>query len=156
MNTEELKYYTALQGKFREAMGPISEGDRVALEFDSNSVDCGFVTQTKTLEKDIISADLVYVRWYSDKPWRDQSCDKREWADEHFIRLPLPIDPVNPERGLWGMVDWGRFDAHCGGGNLYIFETDRWSREIFDTNWKRPTLALLKALAHQWGIEVPS
>jgi hypothetical protein len=25
-----------------------------------------------------------------------------------FIWLPLPIDPINPERGLWGMVDWKR------------------------------------------------
>jgi hypothetical protein len=26
--------------------------------------------------------------------------------DERIIRLPAIIDPVNPERGLWGMIDW--------------------------------------------------
>lgn len=149
MNAEELKYYEALQGKFREAMGELAEGDKVALKFDRNDFDIGFVTQTKTMERDVISADLVYVRWRSDKPWRDQSCDKRDWAEEHFIRLPLPIDPVNPERGLWGML-----------GSRFGVSMHEWKGEFSVGNGRglgkgaTPTLALLKALAHQWGIEV--
>lgn len=71
-----------------------------------------------------------------------------------MLRLPLPIDPVNPERGLWGMVDWRRFhveDSLNYDGMLTIFE--RASCGTFTFNGT-PTLALLKALAHQRGIDL--
>jgi hypothetical protein len=67
--------------------------------------------------------------------------------------FPLPIDLVNPERGLWGMVDWGRFVASVGNGGVVNIQEFPWGREMFFAS-ATPTLALLKALAHQWGVEV--
>jgi hypothetical protein len=67
-----------------------------------------------------------------------------------YIRLPLPIDPRNPERGLWGMVDWDNWDISFvfDNGDVIIQKGFRLSGEsIKDT----PTLALLKALAAQEG-----
>ena len=149
-----------MQAFFSEKMGELAEGDKVALKFDRNDFNIGFVTQTKTMERDVISADLVYVRWHSDKPWRDQSCDKRDWAEEHFIRLPLPIDPVNPERGLWGMCD----GVVTIGKQLFIKDSYFVSVRLTDEagNYKKfvsfkgstPTLALLHAIAAQIGQEV--
>lgn len=144
MNQEEFDLYEKHQAFFREKMGPLVERDEVALRFDSKSFDVGFVTQTKTMEKDVISADLVYVRWYSDKPWRDQSCDKRDWAEEHFIRLPLPIDPVNPERGLWGMVDWFWWNCFVQTNGMLQMSSSR-NGSLVDT----PPLALLRAIDAQ-------
>ena len=77
------------------------------------------------------------------------------------ILTPLPIDPRNPERGLWGMVDWGRLgiDVHQT-GHIYLFNRFR-SDPYFKKGLKiiegvegTPELALLKALAYQWGVEV--
>lgn len=146
-----------MQAFFSEKMGELAEGDKVALKFDRNDFDIGFVTQTKTMERDVISADLVYVRWHSDKPWRDQSCDKRDWAEEHFIRLPLPIDPVNPERGLWGMIDWNKY-SYSPNDDGTVDINERYEGDFDSEKWhcynSTPTLALLRALAHQWGIEI--
>ena len=58
------------------------------------------------------------------------------------LHLPLPIDPVNPERGLWGMIDWGRWWAHCSKG---IIEIDDPTHHFEGT----PTFALLRALKVQ-------
>ena len=72
------------------------------------------------------------------------------------IRLPLPIDPRNPERGLWGMVDWGRFDYVKGESNKFklIKRLDKapWWKDLYIGH--NIELALLKALAFQWGVEV--
>ena len=87
-----------------------------------------------------------YITTY-EKHLQGCSCEPR-W-------IPQVHDLQNPERGLWGMVDWTkadlfkslithRFKLSCG----YDFMEEVAANEI--------TLALLKALAHQWGIEVPS
>jgi len=69
------------------------------------------------------------------------------------IRLPLPIDRDNPERGLWGMVDWSIFSAYACNGmlNIWTHEPSKDGRFNYDGT---PALALLRALAHQWGIKV--
>lgn len=159
-----LKYYIALQPFFRERMGPIAEGDHVSLGwFDSKSFDIGFVTQTKTMEADIISADLIYVRWYSEKPWRDQSCDKRDWAEEHFIRLPHTIDDSSEEarkRSLIGMVKYFIRLSVVSQGYFQIWVKDTPPGTIYDGSdnlyflGATPTEAILKALCHQEGVEV--
>ena len=68
--------------------------------------------------------------------------------------VPPAIDPENPKRGLWGMVDWSLFKIAkvFDNGNIAIrnVELDECKFYVADT----PYLALLKALAHQWGIGV--
>jgi hypothetical protein len=67
------------------------------------------------------------------------------------IRLPLPIDPVNPERGLWEMVDWKIFNTHLNDdGNIYLWSKD----EKWHSGRHSLILALPKALAHQWEVEI--
>jgi len=76
-----------MQSKFRERMGEWQEND--IGQFMSN----GYPERMTT---DLIQ-DLKDPETF------------QEWKD-HWLRLPLPIDPVNPERGLWGMVDWKEAD----------------------------------------------
>ena len=66
------------------------------------------------------------------------------------IFLPLPIDPENPEKGLWGMVDSYKKELHTWrSGKRAILELidKKGVRKIIETD--TPTLALLKALAAQ-------
>lgn len=162
MNDDELALYRELQPLFREKMGMLREGDGVLLEFEPTKHDVGFVTQTKTMEAKVISADLVYVRWYSKKPWRDQSCDKRDWAEEHFLRIPdvYSRDPERPERGLWGMVDWKQISLGLlpdGSGNVTCWSTsegqnvDGYFYPQFIYKGDTLPLALLRAL--KWQVE---
>ena len=71
-----------------------------------------------------------------------------------LLRLPLPIDTRNPERGLWGMVDWGRFEIWESFGDGSIVIRDMSSEKDFPQVIGSPTLALLKALAWQEGVKV--
>jgi hypothetical protein len=130
MTTEELKYYTALQPFFSRKTKALLPGDWM---------------KYGTTPPEIIDEDFI-------RDWYDPET-LQIWKDR-WIVLPLPIDPRNPERGLWGMIDWARFDVHCGAGKMYLFEDDRFKRELFNTGWSTPTLALLKALAMQEGIGI--
>ena len=68
------------------------------------------------------------------------------------IRLPLPVDPVNPARGLWGMIDWRKWKVvDSAQGNLRLWlKSMQPLFEVQDT----PTLALLKAIAKQQEIDL--
>ena len=129
MNEEALKYYIALQLKFREVMGewPI-KGDP-------------YLTELSLVD---------FFDAYFDIGEDGEPCERVANA----IRLPLPIDPRNPERGLWGMIDWGNFDGivNRDGSKLIIrvWNGIGWITKFMD----RPEIALLKALAWQEGIEV--
>ena len=68
------------------------------------------------------------------------------------IFLPLPIDPENPERGLLGMLNnfWDLY-------TLPELEINKWKVVIksgMTFNADTSTLALLKALAAQEGVEI--
>jgi hypothetical protein len=80
----------------------------------------------------------------------DNRSEQEEW-DTKMGRLPLPIDPRNPERGLWGMVDWVRWNVSqtATGGKLTLHYHDAIQSFYAEDT---PTLALLKALAHQEGV----
>ena len=132
MNDEELKYYTALQPFFRKKMGLIRTHDTMyCLKYD-------------------------WVKVALDCAYADEGCSEDSNCKDR-LRLPLPIDPVNPERGLWGMVDWELFSSlspNPASGEWYIFGmTDRRAKG-FSSEWQTPTLALLKALAEQEGVEI--
>ena len=69
---------------------------------------------------------------------------------DDVIRIPLPIDPFNPERGLWEMIDWDLFATLTPrDGEMYIFGMPDRRTKGFCTEWQPPLLALLQALETQ-------
>ena len=128
MDAETLKYYKhpKMQEKFREAMGELQPGDWwISLD--------GYKTLTT-------NGNAEFANRY-----------------EH-IRLPLPIDPRNPERGLWGMMDNCsaklRFEPWRLDKSKWSFTWHSIEEGTFHKYGETPELALLKALAFQWGVEV--
>jgi hypothetical protein len=72
-----------------------------------------------------------------------------ELAGPDLIRLPQAIDLQNPERGLWGMVDWKKNNfGFCDDGTVMRYLVG------IGCESTTPELALLKACMHQWGIEL--
>jgi hypothetical protein len=82
--------------------------------------------------------------------------------DPDDLRLPLPIDPVNPKRGLWGMVDWSklRYEQWGPDGEIAIFKlpcihlNEEMDLPIKDHPFivGDPETALIKALCKQDGV----
>jgi hypothetical protein len=82
--------------------------------------------------------------------------------NDFAIRIPLPIDPVNPKRGLWGMVDWSklRYEQWGPDGELAIFKlpyiqyNEDMGIPIKDHPFvvAEPETALLMALLEQEGL----
>jgi hypothetical protein len=128
MTQEELEYYSLpkLQKLFREKMGEWRANDKG--KFLNNDPEI----ITKYLLLDLTNPETL-----------------EDWKN-NWIRLPLPIDPENPERGLWGMVDWRLWNPYISGGMETMGLMNLCPHEPIST----PTLALLKALAHQEGIEI--
>ena len=131
MNDETLKYYIALQEKFREVMG------------EWVFRDIGYHP-----EYGLGVIDIYDLFHFSDKYSLNTECSTK------LIRLPLLIDPRNPERGLLGMMDKTKYriDLHHLGATV----TRMYGRDTsFDMKtYSSPELALLRALAHQWNVEV--
>ena len=136
LTPEILAMYEALQPLFREKMGPLwLPGDRgvtiyrgdetlflVYAAYDGGLLSGVVCTMTDNFGK---------VNFQEDDP--------------ALLRLPLPIDPVNPERGLWGMVDWKSYELiTTSAGELAI-----WGRTMKRSICTAPTEALLKALMAQ-------
>jgi hypothetical protein len=72
-------------------------------------------------------------------------------AEMHnFVRLPLPIDPENPERGLVGMINGTWLIQKLDESGYEVTVLFKKGIEIFVG--ATPTLALLKALAWQEGV----
>lgn len=128
MNPETLKYMIALQKQFKQAMGEWQTGD---WGYDQISgvlclCDCNF--------------PLSFIFPVSNCKMLDRS---------RVIRLPLPIDPRSPGRGLLGMIkDCGVLHPVSASNEWCYFGKN------FDVYGETPDLALLKALAHQHGVEV--
>ena len=79
--------------------------------------------------------------------------NKEPCCPDVAIWLPRAIDPFHPERGLWGMVDWEKFDLFKS-LTANIFTICCISDFAFKFASRCITLALLKALAYQWRVEV--
>jgi hypothetical protein len=61
----------------------------------------------------------------------------------YCIWLPPVFDPENPERCLWGMVDWNRFIPYISPeGNMTIMQVNGLSPDRLD-------IALIKAIVAQ-------
>jgi hypothetical protein len=71
-------------------------------------------------------------------------------VDGISVYCPLPIDPVNPERGLWGMVCWKKWlqESTEVDGEILIFQRMSNGGKQFTGD---PETALLKALITQEG-----
>lgn len=142
MTEETLKYFVALQPRFREVM-------KEQLHDKDERYICPNGVEITTSRRNCSERCLRH----------NEHC-----YNEKFIFCPLPIDPRNPERGLWGMVDWNRFYGELNGpnGEIAIFEcpfisfNEEMGIPVKDHPFisAQPELALLKALAYQWGIDV--
>lgn len=135
MNDEELKYYIALQPFFRKKMGEWQTGDWV---FHKEKRKVFWVAYPEG------SFLFVYNREYG---------SYREIFRSNAIFLPLPIDPVNPERGLLDMLSKeAQFFSGLGKSFVRYYDTiDGYCYLLIEGD--TPTLALLKALAEQEGVE---
>jgi hypothetical protein len=130
MDDRELEYHKALQPVYEKAMGPWQVGDKFTC-YELDGIDG-------------VHSIHTFTTW-------DEELDK---GCPHCIRLPLPIDPVNPERGLWGMVDWEKWDASSlAQGKLRIVNS---RPNVFSETWfdvmDIPTLSLLQVLTAQHGL----
>ncbi len=131
MNTETLKYLTALQPKIREAMGEWQIGYRFLFAGEESIQICATVDDTG-------------IGWYN---YLDTYKTVSKKAPS-LIRVPLAIDDEHPERGLLGML------KHVS--EIYPME-GVWKITIWDDQTyvgDTPTEALLKALAAQEGVEL--
>lgn len=139
MKQEILEMHKKLQAFYKKMMGEWIPKDGVY----QGSFREGFIVRTHS-KRGVIIADVYYksvdtVMVYDVRTLNDLA-----------IRLPLPIDPVNPERGLLGMIN--RFDV------MYKFESDNW---YIETDLHKagkgieapdPEEALLMALLEQEGL----
>ena len=113
-----------MQKKFREAMGPVIEGD------------CYW--------HPVFGA----ICWISN----DEQAERANKLKPYPI-IPLPIDPVNPERGCEGMLQ-GALILRRNFGTRDWYLTVTTGNDIQTYRGETPTLALLRALAAQWNVEV--
>ena len=131
MNEEELRILSlpVMQERIREAMGGWQKGDKFSVN--------------------------KHEYFYSDGTW---------WypggiIPKSAIRLPLPIDPNNPERGLWGMCSGVVAIGEVLFKDSY-FVTIRMTdskgeyEKFMSHKGATPILAILKALCHQWKVEI--
>ncbi len=109
-----------------------------------------------TKEELELYSHLKMQAFFREKAGPIQGDDRTWWTDENVrLFIPLTIDPVNPERGLWGMVDWGHAYARAseGDGNLLV---EVWGDDLGRPRpfYGAPTIVLLKALAAQVGAKL--
>jgi hypothetical protein len=126
LTPENLGMIKRLQPLFKEKMGEWQEGDEYYL------------------------LHLEYSKFYCDQ------CDTTNYLNNSSVlRIPKPIDWQNPERGLWGMVDWKKFViVDCWAyDHMYIKRRPKnendWSKFRAEAD---PFTALLKALVEQEGV----
>jgi hypothetical protein len=134
MTNEELELFKVLQPNIKEAMGEWRPGD---WGYDELScVEC-FCNSTYPLT-------FIFP-----------ASGTRVLNITKILRLSHDIDRTNPERGLWGMVDWKKYHVKIeADGLMNIFVDYGMNGKEYVTNgWQTPTLALLKVLAHQWGVK---
>lgn len=130
--SEELKYFIALKDVINGKMGPWKWHDGW---YDQDNDEAGKVVPGQ-------------VKFFHDP----------EYEMHYFVRLPLPIDPDNPERGLVGMIKNLTYLMPDGNSGWIVSIPDDPIPD--DPNLKidqyfyapTPTLALLKALAWQEGV----
>ena len=96
---------------------------------------------------DIVDGDEL-VNPFSDKGRTSFVCGNNQMGLDDCLRIPKPIDWQNPERGLWGMINWKRFDIKRVSESGGVFLTGGDSGDGFVD----PFTALLMALVQQEGV----
>ena len=97
---------------------------------------------------DRICCEEFDFRMYPYQEELDSKCDK-------CIVIPLPIDPINPERGLSGMIDsrWKKLHDVIP-NNPHIVKFEWYQDNLLKSSYGDSiTEALLRALMAQEGIE---
>jgi hypothetical protein len=128
-----LKYYVALQPKFKETMGKLEDYDKAVF---------------------IEESDMVH-RYVSNSNIGVSMCIAEDYG--RLIRIPRTIDDSSPEaqkRSLWGMVDWRRFNMHLSESGEVCINTRLLANPLPIIWAATPTEAILKALCAQEGAEV--
>jgi hypothetical protein len=97
---KQLELLIELQSIIKAKMGEWRIGDYGYIDChdDDNDNDC--INKINLC----IDTDIWHERRYirlSNSLERNYLAD-----DKRIIRVPAIIDPINPERGLWGMIDW--------------------------------------------------
>jgi len=146
MNTlipEQLGMSTRLQPLFKEKMGELQEGDYVIYASFFNCIKIYGVV----LKNDGKDTTIHYF----DKDYEIKKQSNKDLF-HHLIRIPKPIDWQNPERGLWGMVDWEKWNienTRSDDGSVLVFQKMSIGGKQVITD---PFTALLKALCEQEGV----
>lgn len=136
MKMTKIEMHQKLQPLYKMMMGEWKEGDRGIYDGREGWI----VACDKTLTGDndiIVFEDTKHIQYV---------CKSDRANFSLLLRYPLPIDPVNPKRGLWGMVDWNRYSCWLYGGKISIHSKDR---EEIEPRYLDPETALLMALLEQ-------
>lgn len=140
-----------MQKLFRERMGEWKAGDRYHCPNDNPEL----FHKAKIIEDGYFDSMK-----YDSEGKLGSFVNPEPCCPDVCIRLPLPIDPGSPERGLWVMCD----GVVTIGKQLFIKGSYFVSVRLTDSdgNYKKfisfkghsPAECLLKALAYQIGVEV--
>lgn len=138
MTNTELELYKRLQ-PFLKWIPQI--GDRVFHDYPDDG-ELGIVVDT------LIEEDKEY--WTIEVHWGARLHTlKNKLCLPSWFWLPLPIDPINPERGLWGMLAGQLSLANAEG---WICRTGIGTIKVACHYADTPTEAILKALCEQEGL----
>jgi hypothetical protein len=125
-----IRYYKVLQPLFVNKMGDMFQGEKL---YDEK-------------EEKIFTICTGLLGFFVDE-------NQYSHNQNDCLRIPLTIDVINPERGLWEMLDWDKcVTGIYSDGKLRIWRTDIYSSE----KWyiESPTEVILRALCNQEGIKV--
>ena len=141
LTPEQIDLLKRLQPFFKEKMGEWQLGDNF-YSGDATAIVVN-IKATGAWDKE----ERLYSRYYDEHNFL--ASDSMSYANKHFLRIPKAIDWQNPERGLWGMIDWGKQHGEImPDGDVWIFSIPYF--EHHQPKFKAdPFTALLKALAEQ-------
>ena len=164
----------AVQEKIREGMGEWRIGD-MCVVLDELALVYGIIPATSRQGR------RIYIRFLSRQDFDNKvpnppsviAQDFDEDANKYYLRIPQAIDLQNPERGLWGMfqrntliylkpvfgLPGGQWPVdNDNTTDMASFHTGEYGCKIVGCDepfiGSTPALALLKAIAHQLGVEV--
>ena len=150
MDAELLKLYEKLQPLFAKKMGPIQSGDRVYRKCTvfGEPIDEQIWPKDKMFEIVIVrEQSSINSYWHcQNEKGEERLLTDQEMLVETCTRLPLPIDPVNPERGLLGMLKGDQRMWSVGDRWWVAVNIEVGVKEYIEGEGDSPTEALLKAL----------
>ena len=139
MTDEELQLYKDLQPLFKEKMGDWWVGDLLYDDFDK---------WIKIITSMYGSPHCETVMLQKMGSGGGATSNKTDVRDSKVIWLPRTIDDRNPERGLWGMVNWGKWNIAVDSGTNQVIVWDKGMNNVY-LYGSTPTFAILQALKAQ-------